>query len=179
MTKSGLFRISAIGAFLLWAWSAPIGTQPGATFATQVASLSEPGGYFDTDNLISNELSYLEVIPDLRKRGVQGGAYVGVGPDTNFTYIAAIKPDIAFIVDIRRDNLLLHLLFKSIFGAARTRTSTSRSCSAAPSQPTWMAGGRRRSSASSRTSKVRRSTRRRSPRCARASTKPSSRPACG
>ncbi len=122
MTKSGLFRISAIGAFLLWAWSAPIGTQPGATFATQVASLSEPGGYFDTDNLISNELSYLEVIPDLRKRGVQGGAYVGVGPDTNFTYIAAIKPDIAFIVDIRRDNLLLHLLFKSIFGAARTRT---------------------------------------------------------
>src|SRR5262245_16631323 len=116
-----LSRVSAIGALLVWVWSAPIVTQPSATFASQIASLSEPGGYFDTDNLISNERSYLEVIPDLKKRGVQGGAYVGVGPDTNFTYIAAIRPDVAFIIDIRRDNLLLHLLFKSLFGLARTR----------------------------------------------------------
>ena len=87
----------------------------------QVAALSEPAGYFDTDNLISNERSYLDVVPDLKKRGVKGGAYIGVGPDQNFSYIAAIRPDVAFIVDVRRDNLLLHLLFKSLFTLARTR----------------------------------------------------------
>jgi len=92
-----------------------------ATFASQVAALSEPGGYFDTDNLISNERSYLDVLPELRSLAFTGGAYIGVGPDQNFTYIAAVKPDIAFIVDIRRDNLLLHLLFKSLFLLARTR----------------------------------------------------------
>ena len=41
------------------------------TFAASVANLSEPGGYFDTDNLISNERSYLQVIPDLRRRSVR------------------------------------------------------------------------------------------------------------
>jgi hypothetical protein len=90
-------------------------------FAAQVAALSEPGGYFDTDNLISNERSYLHIIPDLERGGVRGGAYIGVGPDQNFSYIAHIRPAIAFIVDIRRDNLLLHLLFKAIFAQARTR----------------------------------------------------------
>jgi hypothetical protein len=94
---------------------------PASAFAAQVAALSEPGGYFDTDNLISNERSYLQVLSDLDKRGVRGGAYLGVGPDQNFTYIAAIRPTIAFIVDIRRDNLLLHLLFKALFAKSRTR----------------------------------------------------------
>lgn len=94
---------------------------PASTFAAQVASLSEPGGYFDTDNLISNERSYLQVLPDLEKRGVRGGAYLGVGPDQNFTYIAAVRPSIAFIVDVRRDNMLLHLLFKALFAQSRTR----------------------------------------------------------
>jgi hypothetical protein len=92
-----------------------------STFAAQIASLSERAGYFDTDNLISNERSYLQVLPDLRRAGFRGGAYVGVGPDQNFSYIAAAKPSIAFILDIRRDNLLLHLLFKAIFQLARTR----------------------------------------------------------
>jgi hypothetical protein len=92
-----------------------------SSFASQIAALSEPGGFFDTDNLISNERSYLQVLPDLRRGNVQGGAYVGVGPDQNFSYIAAIRPSIAVIVDIRRDNLLLHLLFKSLFAMSRTR----------------------------------------------------------
>ncbi len=90
-------------------------------FARTVALLSEPGGYFDTDNLISNERSYLAVLPDLERAGVRGGAYIGVGPDQNFSYIAAIRPAIAFIVDIRRDNLLLHLLFKALFARSATR----------------------------------------------------------
>ena len=92
-----------------------------SSFAQTVAELSEPGGYFDTDNLISNEKSYLQVVPDLERRGVTGGVYVGVGPDQNFSYIAAIRPMYAFIVDIRRDNLLLHLLFKALFAESRTR----------------------------------------------------------
>jgi hypothetical protein len=95
--------------------------QPSAAFAAQIAALSEPGGYFDTDNLISNERSYQEVFPELERRNVRGGAYVGVGPDQNFSYIAGIRPSIAFIVDIRRDNLLLHLLFKALFDQARSR----------------------------------------------------------
>ena len=80
-----------------------------------VQELSGKPGYFDTDNLISNESSYLHVIPQLKSLNIQGGAYLGVGPDQNFSYIAHIQPTIAFIVDIRRDNMLMHLLYKTIF----------------------------------------------------------------
>lgn len=95
--------------------------RPASSFAQTIARLSEPSGYFDTDNLISNESSYLQVIPDLARRGVRGGAYIGVGPDQNFSYIAATRPSIAFIVDIRRDNELLQLLFKALFSLSQTR----------------------------------------------------------
>ena len=96
---------------------------PGAdtTFARLHSRLSEPGGFFDTDNLISNEASYLHVLGPLRDRDVRGGAYIGVGPGQNFSYIAAIRPTVAFIVDIRRDNALQHLLFKALFELAETR----------------------------------------------------------
>ena len=90
-------------------------------FAQLVEKLSEPSGYFDTDNLISNEKSYLHVMPHLEQRDITGGIYIGVGPDQNFSYIARIRPTVAFIVDIRRDNLLLHLLFKALFATARNR----------------------------------------------------------
>jgi hypothetical protein len=93
-------------------------------FSSRISSLSEPGGYFDTDNLISNERSFLHVAPTLRalaKSRGQGGVYLGVGPDQNFSYIAHTRPALAILIDIRRDNLLLHLLFKAIFAEARTR----------------------------------------------------------
>lgn len=92
-----------------------------AEFAALSARLSEPSGYFDTDNLVSNEDSYLHPISGFARHGVTGGAYVGVGPDQNFSYIAALRPRMAFILDIRRDNLLQHLLFKAIFAAASDR----------------------------------------------------------
>jgi hypothetical protein len=111
----------AIALLLVCGGSAPARSQAGSTFAGQVETLSERGGYFDTDNLISNERSYLDVVPELTKRGVRGGAYIGVGPDQNFSYIAAVRPEVAFIVDIRRDNLLLHLLFKALFSRSSTR----------------------------------------------------------
>jgi hypothetical protein len=91
------------------------------TFAGTVARLSEPAGYFDSDNLISNETSYLHAVSHLRAIGVHGGAYIGVGPDQNFSYIAAIKPTVAFMIDIRRDNLLMHLMFKALFQRSRNR----------------------------------------------------------
>jgi hypothetical protein len=93
------------------------------SFADDVARLSEPEGFFDTDNLISNERSYLDVVPALVKGGVSGGAYIGVGPDQNFSYIARIRPSVAYIIDIRRDNLLLHLLFKALFARAADRVT--------------------------------------------------------
>jgi hypothetical protein len=103
-----------------------LATPPRATaqttdFARLAARLSEPGGYFDTDNLVSNETSYLHVLGALRARRVHGGAYIGVGPEQNFAYIAEIDPAVAILIDIRRDNALLHLLFKAMFEAAPTR----------------------------------------------------------
>jgi hypothetical protein len=92
-----------------------------SAFARLVQRLSEPGGYFDSDNLISNETSYLHVLDAMRRMNVQGGAYIGVGPDQNFSYIAAVRPSIAFMLDIRRDNLLEHLLFKALFAMSRNR----------------------------------------------------------
>jgi hypothetical protein len=91
------------------------------TFAGTVARLSEPSGYFDSDNLISNETSYLHAVSHLRSGRVSGGAYIGVGPDQNFSYIAAIRPSVAFMIDIRRDNMLMHLMFKALFQRSANR----------------------------------------------------------
>ncbi|MCW5970906.1 MAG: hypothetical protein KIT57_20570 [Blastocatellales bacterium] len=91
------------------------------SFGALVDRLSEKAGYFGSDNLVSNELSMLHVLGKLSQMNVTGGAYIGVGPDQNFSYIAQIKPRIAIMVDIRRDALLQHLLFKSIFMMSRNR----------------------------------------------------------
>jgi hypothetical protein len=99
----------------------PEATARRLTFAQLSARLSEPGGYFGSDNLVSNELSYQHVLPKLTQMGVSGGVYLGVGPDQNFTYIAHIKPSRAFMIDIRRDNLLQHLLYKALFMMSRNR----------------------------------------------------------
>jgi hypothetical protein len=105
------------------AWTTPLGAQTArdTSFAATIARLSEPGGYFDTDNLVSNERSYLHVVGRLRELGATGGAYLGVGPDQNFSYILAVRPAVALLIDIRRDNLLQHLLFKALFLRARNR----------------------------------------------------------
>jgi len=92
-----------------------------ADFAALVERISEPGGYFDTDNLISNETGYLKVIDALARSGIEGGAYVGVGPDQNYSYIAQTRPDIVFLTDVRRDNMLHHLLLKALIERAPTR----------------------------------------------------------
>ncbi len=101
--------------------AAAVATVAQTGFARLIERLSEPGGYFDTDNLISNEMSYLHVMGKLREMGVTGGAYLGVGPSQNFSYMAQIRPNIAFLVDIRRDNLLQHLLYKALFELSDSR----------------------------------------------------------
>ena len=47
--------------------------------------------------------------------------YLGVGPEQNFTYIAALRPKLAFIVDIRRGNLHEHLLYKAFIEMSADR----------------------------------------------------------
>jgi hypothetical protein len=85
-------------------------------------SASEPGGRF-APQLMSNEDSAQAVVPALERRSGTRGAYIGVGSEVNFTYIAAARPSIAFILDIRRDNLLQHLLYKALFELAPDRTA--------------------------------------------------------
>jgi len=91
-------------------------------FWTLVADLSEPNGTFRSDNLLSNEARFQFILPELGAITKPGGAYLGVGPEQNFTYIAAVKPAIAFIVDIRRGNLDLHLMYKALFELSADRT---------------------------------------------------------
>jgi hypothetical protein len=85
-----------------------------------VTRMSEPDGYFRSENLVSNEHTFQYVVPPLARR-VQGGVYLGVAPDQNFTYIAAVKPRMAFIVDIRRGNLLQHLMYKALIEMSADR----------------------------------------------------------
>ena len=86
-----------------------------------VTEFSEPSGTFRSDNLVSNETVFQHVIPTLQQNLETVSAYVGVGPDQNFTYIAALKPRIAFIVDIRRQNMMLHLMYKALIEMSPTR----------------------------------------------------------
>src|SRR5689334_20204645 len=90
-------------------------------FWSLVTDYSEPDGFFRSDNLVSNERTFQEVIPELRKRVLPNGVYLGVGPDQNFTYISALKPRMAFIVDIRRGNLDQHLFYKALLEMSTDR----------------------------------------------------------
>jgi hypothetical protein len=90
-------------------------------FWRMVSEFSEPGGFFRSDNFVSNETTFQYVVPDLTKSHAPGGVYVGVGPDQNFTYIVALRPRIAFIVDIRRQNMLEHLMYKAAMELAPDR----------------------------------------------------------
>jgi hypothetical protein len=92
-----------------------------AAFGQLVTTISESGGVFPSENLVSNETSFLHVVPALEAPALRGGAYVGVGPEQNFTYVAALQPELAFVADIRRENLILHLLYKVAFERSATR----------------------------------------------------------
>ncbi|MFN7944340.1 MAG: hypothetical protein U0Z53_03235 [Blastocatellia bacterium] len=90
-------------------------------FSRLIRELSEPGGSFHSDNLVSNETSFLHITDKLKQLSAPGGAYIGVGPEQNFTYIARVRPRIAFIIDIRHQAAIQHLMFKAIFHLAPDR----------------------------------------------------------
>ena len=84
-----------------------------------IEALSEPAGTFGvSDNLVSNEPQVAENVRRLRPTG---GVYIGVGPEQNFSYIARLRPAMAFIIDIRRENRNLHLLYKALFELSSDR----------------------------------------------------------
>ncbi|HVX38444.1 MAG TPA: hypothetical protein VHB25_02635 [Gemmatimonadaceae bacterium] len=105
------------------------------TFWRMVTTMSEPGGFFRSENFVSNETSYQWVIPELLRTTRPGGVYLGVGPDQNFTYIIALQPKIAFIFDIRRQNLLQHLMYKALIENAPDRADFVAALFARPRPP--------------------------------------------
>jgi hypothetical protein len=90
-------------------------------FRALIETVSEPDGTWQSDPVLSNEGAYQVVGPALMRTVPAGSAYIGVGPEQNFTYIAVVRPAVAFIVDIRRENTLLHLLYKALFELSDTR----------------------------------------------------------
>src|SRR3989449_7107042 len=90
------------------------------TFWRLVSDFSEESGSFRFEYM-SNELQFQYVIPRLKENRKPGGVYLGVGPEQNFTYIAALQPKIAFIFDIRRQNMVEHLIYKALFEMSSDR----------------------------------------------------------
>jgi hypothetical protein len=131
MTRRQLTAAQIFGVALTLAWYfAGFASAGSATLPDQLSdsefwrlstSLSEDNGYFRSDNLVSNEMWLQHVIPELQKTTKPGRVYLGVGPEQNFTYIANLKPPMAFIVDVRRGNLQLHMMYKALFEMSKDR----------------------------------------------------------
>src|SRR5688572_7907805 len=85
-----------------------------------ITTISETGGNFP-QQFMSNEDSAQFVVPSLKQATKPGGVYIGVGSEQNFTYIAAIRPRLAFVIDIRRDNVFEHLMYKALFELSENR----------------------------------------------------------
>jgi hypothetical protein len=93
---------------------------PDREFWRLVTDLSEKGGAFPLQ-VMSNEDSAQFVLPKLKESTKKGGVFIGVGSEQNFTYIAAIEPKLAFVMDIRRDNMIEHLMYKALFELSDSR----------------------------------------------------------
>jgi hypothetical protein len=127
LPKSTILAIILIATVLLTAWQ-PISHQSkspenlsASEFSRLIREFSETGGFFRSDNFTSNETAYLTIVDKMRQLNATGGAYIGVGPEQNFTYIAKIRPRIAFIVDIRRQAMIQHLMYKAVFHLSPNR----------------------------------------------------------
>jgi hypothetical protein len=97
----------------------PVPPDPNLLELRRLFALSQPGESFISDNVVSNETSLLE--PAQALAAVHGGAYIGVGPEQNYTYVALSRPELAILIDLRRDNALLHFLYKTLFDVAASR----------------------------------------------------------
>jgi hypothetical protein len=119
----GCGTLMAICALMLVGAPAPVATLADtlpsqisdAEFWRLVTELSEPNGPYPYENYVGNEVMLQRVIPATRQHTKAGGVYVGVGPEQNFTYALALEAKMAFVVDIRRQNMLTLLLYKALF----------------------------------------------------------------
>jgi hypothetical protein len=93
----------------------------GAEYWTLSRDMSEPDGNFRSENMISNEMVLASLLPDVLAHAKPGGVYMGVGPEQNFSYIAVLRPRMAFITDIRRGNLHVLLMYKALFELSADR----------------------------------------------------------
>ena len=107
-----------------------------------IDTFSEPSGTFHSENFVSNEGRFQLVLPELIRRTKPGRLYVGVGPEQNFTYMVAVRPRMAFIIDIRRGNLHEQLLYKALMELSADRAeflsrlfSRPRPATAGPATP--------------------------------------------
>jgi len=92
-------------------------------FRRLISTLSEPGGNFQSENLLSNETDFPHVMSELKDTVSPAGVYLGVGPEQNFNYIAAIQPRMAFIIDIRPQNMIEHFIYKALFELSPDRAA--------------------------------------------------------
>ena len=90
-------------------------------FWRMIVDLSEPGGTYPYENFVSNELQYQDVVPALKATTKPGGVYIGVGPEQNFTYAAVLQSKLAFVIDIRRQNMVELLMYKALFEMSADR----------------------------------------------------------
>jgi hypothetical protein len=90
-------------------------------FWQMIVDLSEPGGTYPYENFVSNELQYQDVVPALKATTKPGGVYIGVGPEQNFTYAEVLQSKLAFVIDIRRQNMVELLMYKALFEMSPSR----------------------------------------------------------
>lgn len=92
-------------------------------FVNLISELSEPDpNQGETEywypNFISNEAYQCDVAEILQP---MGGIYLGTGPYQNYSYIIKTQPELAFIIDIRRDNLLQLMMSRALMEMSETR----------------------------------------------------------
>src|SRR5262245_44122477 len=130
ITLGWVAALTAITASLLIIASAAPATPPADTLPSQISDaefwrlvteFSEPNGPYPYENYVGNEVMLQRVIPAARKETKLGGVYIGVGPEQNFTYALALEAKMAFVVDIRRQNMLELLVYKALFETAENR----------------------------------------------------------
>lgn len=124
-------RRSMLKTVLLFALTLPCFAQTAAPglpseisdkdFWQMIVNLSEPGGTYPYENFVSNELQYQDVIPALKSTTKPGGVFIGVGPEQNFTYAEVLQSKLAFVIDIRRQNMLELLMYKALFDMSPNR----------------------------------------------------------
>jgi len=119
---TALMTMAALSGGLVSA-QAPVlpGEVDDKSFWQLIVELSEPDGYFEDENYVSNELGYQRSMRRLQEAIPPGGVFVGVGPEQNFSYVAALKPAMAFVIDIRRQNMIEHLMYKALFEVSADR----------------------------------------------------------